>query len=121
MVIMYAGKVTKTMRESIEQSNRRRYKQIRYNIENGLMPRRADKSGSTQTLLAPQEQIDVAAVTEVQQPQSAEQIRAEISRAQADMERAAKSLDFMAAARYRDRMYELQQIKEEQLKGLMGN
>ena len=39
-----------------------------------------------------------------------------ISQARADMERAAKSLDFMAAARYRDRMYELQQIKEEQLK-----
>ncbi|MBQ2424572.1 MAG: excinuclease ABC subunit UvrB [Alistipes sp.] len=110
LVIMYAAKVTKTMRESIEQSNRRRYKQIRYNIENGLMPRRADKSGSTQTLLAPQEQIDVAAVTETVQPQSAEQIRAEISRAQADMERAAKSLDFLAAARYRDRIQELEKL-----------
>ena len=42
-----------------------------------------------------------------------------IEQARADMERAAKSLDFMAAARYRDRMYELQQIKEEQLKNLM--
>ena len=110
LVIMYAAKVTKTMRESIEQSNRRRYKQIRYNIENGLMPRRADKSGSTQTLLAPQEQIDVAAVTLAQQPQSVEQIRAEISRAQADMERAAKSLDFLAAARYRDRIQELEKL-----------
>ena len=110
LVIMYAAKVTKTMRESIEQSNRRRYKQIRYNIENGLMPRRADKSGSTQTLLAPQEQIDVTSVTETQQPQSAEQIRAEISRAQADMERAAKSLDFLAAARYRDRIQELEKL-----------
>ena len=39
-----------------------------------------------------------------------------IEQARKDMERAAKSLDFMAAARYRDRMYELQQIKEEQLK-----
>ena len=39
-----------------------------------------------------------------------------IEQARADMERAAKSLDFMAAARYRDQMYELQQIKEEQLK-----
>jgi excinuclease ABC subunit B len=110
LVIMYAAKVTKTMRESIEQSNRRRYKQIRYNIENGLMPRRADKSGSTQTLLAPQEQIDVAAVTQAAQPQSAEQIRAEIARAQADMERAAKSLDFLAAARYRDRIQELEKL-----------
>ncbi len=74
------------------------------------MPRRADKSGSTQTLLAPQEQIDVAAVTETSQPQSVEQIRAEIARAQADMERAAKSLDFLAAARYRDRIQELEKL-----------
>jgi excinuclease ABC subunit B len=39
-----------------------------------------------------------------------------IDQARKSMESAAKSLDFMAAARYRDRMYELQQIKEEQLK-----
>ena len=37
----------------------------------------------------------------------------QIRRAREDMERAAKSLDFLAAARYRDRMYELQKIKEE--------
>ena len=36
-----------------------------------------------------------------------------IAKAREDMERAAKSLDFLAAARYRDRMYELQKIKEE--------
>ncbi|MBQ2429855.1 MAG: UvrB/UvrC motif-containing protein, partial [Alistipes sp.] len=36
-----------------------------------------------------------------------------ITKAREDMERAAKSLDFMAAMRYRDRMYELQKIKEE--------
>ena len=39
-----------------------------------------------------------------------------IEQARSDMERAAKSLDFMAAARYRDRMYELQQMKQEQMK-----
>ena len=36
-----------------------------------------------------------------------------IAKAREDMERAAKSLDFLAAARYRDRMYELQKLKEE--------
>jgi sialate O-acetylesterase len=45
-----------------------------------------------------------------------ENIDSLIEQARNNMERAAKSLDFMAAARYRDRMYELQQIKEEQLK-----
>jgi excinuclease ABC subunit B len=38
-----------------------------------------------------------------------------IRRAREDMERAAKALDFTAAARFRDRMYELQQLREEQL------
>ena len=110
LVIMYAGKVTKTMRESIEQSNRRRYKQIRYNMENNLMPRQAHKSGSTQNLLAQQDQIDVATITDTPKPQTAEQIRAEITRTQADMERAAKSLDFLAAARFRDHIQELEKL-----------
>ena len=110
LVIMYAGKVTKTMRESIEQSNRRRYKQIRYNMENNLMPRQAHKSGSAQNLLAQQGQIDVATITDTPKPQTAEQIRAEITRTQADMERAAKSLDFLAAARFRDHIQELEKL-----------
>ena len=38
-----------------------------------------------------------------------------IEKVRGDMERAAKSLDFIAAARYRDRMYELQQIKQDML------
>ena len=42
-----------------------------------------------------------------------ENIDALITKAREDMERAAKSLDFLAAARYRDRMYELQKIKKE--------
>jgi excinuclease ABC subunit B len=37
-----------------------------------------------------------------------------IEKAKSDMERAAKSLDFLAAARYRDRMYELQKLKERE-------
>ena len=36
-----------------------------------------------------------------------------IAKAKEDMERAAKSLDFLAAAKYRDRMYELQKLREE--------
>ena len=40
-----------------------------------------------------------------------------IDKAREDMERAAKSLDFLAAAKFRDRMYELQKLKEENRKG----
>ena len=79
-------------------------------MENNLMPRQAHKSGSTQNLLSQQGQIDVATITDTPKPQTAEQIRAEITRTQADMERAAKSLDFLAAARFRDRIQELEKL-----------
>ena len=74
------------------------------------MPRQANKSGNAQNLLNTDNQIDIATVTETIQPQTTEEIRAEIARAQADMERAAKSLDFLAAARFRDRIQELEKL-----------
>ena len=110
LVIMYAGKVTKTMRTSIEESNYRRDKQIRYNMEHNMMPRQAHKSGSTQELIATQT-ASVAADTQsiYDAPATLDE---RIAQARADMERAAKSLDFLAAARFRDLMYELQKQKE---------
>ena len=128
-VILYADHCTDSMVAAIEQSNRRREKQVRYNIEHGMLPRQAQKSGSGQNLLlAQQHQEQAAAANTVLYP-AAEQNRmiaadvetaynagdldSLITKAREDMERAAKSLDFLAAARYRDRMYELQKLKEE--------
>ncbi|UKI18059.1 MAG: excinuclease ABC subunit UvrB [Bacteroidales bacterium] len=128
-VILYADHCTDSMVAAIEQSNRRREKQVRYNIEHGMLPRQAQKSGSGQNLLlAQQHQEQAAAANTVLYP-AAEQSRmiaadvetaynagdldSLIAKAREDMERAAKSLDFLAAARYRDRMYELQKLKEE--------
>ena len=128
-VILYADHCTDSMVAAIEQSNRRREKQVRYNIEHEMLPRQAQKSGSGQNLLlAQQHQEQAAAANTVLYP-AAEQNRmiaadvetaynagnldSLIAKAREDMERAAKSLDFLAAARYRDRMYELQKLKEE--------
>ena len=128
-VILYADHCTDSMVAAIEQSNRRREKQVRYNIEHGMLPRQAQKSGSgPNLLLAQQHQEQAAAANTVLYP-AAEQNRmiaadvetaynagdldSLIAKAREDMERAAKSLDFLAAARYRDRMYELQKLKEE--------
>ena len=128
-VILYADHCTDSMVAAIEQSNRRREKQVRYNIEHGMLPRQAQKSGSGQNLLlAQQHQEQAAAANTVLYP-AAEQNRmiaadvetaynagdldSLIAKAREDMERAAKSLDFLAAACYRDRMYELQKLKEE--------
>ena len=97
------------MRTSIEESNYRRYKQIRYNMEHNMLPRQAHKSGSTQELIATQ----TAAAADTQSTYDVPATLDErIAQARADMERAAKSLDFLAAARFRDLMYELQKQKE---------
>ncbi len=130
-VILYADQCTDSMRLAIEQSNRRREKQIRYNVEHNMIPRQAQKSGTGQSLLLGQsakpEDINVYPITERHYMTAAdaekeyqtkvkyesENVDTLIAKAREDMERAAKSLDFLAAARYRDRMYELQKIKEE--------
>ena len=127
-VIMYADICTDSMRITIEESNRRREKQVRYNIEHGQLPRQAQKSGTGQSLLLgdakyngdvvyPLEEdhySNCAMAADVQNGYVAsEDIDVLIEKAKEDMERAARSLDFLAAARYRDRMYELQKFKEE--------
>ena len=131
-VILYADVCTDSIRLSIEQSNRRREKQIRYNIEHNILPRQAQKSGTGQSLLLAgterSEDMNVypiveehyAVASDVEKGYATREldlkgIDEQIDRAREDMERAAKSLDFLAAARYRDRMYELQKVKEEAL------
>ena len=130
--ILYADTCTDSMRRAIEESNRRRQKQIQFNTQHEQLPRQAQRSGTGQsTLLAGRstEGVDLtvhrltedhyAMAADVDQSytagQSVEQLEELIRRAREDMERAAKSLDFTAAARYRDRMYELQQLREQQL------
>ena len=130
-VILYADQCTDSMRVAIEQSNRRREKQVRYNLEHQMLPRQAQKSGTGQSLLLaskakPEDMTvypivdnhymtaaDIEKEYQAQRQYESQNVDALIAKAREDMERAAKSLDFLAAARYRDRMYELQKIKEE--------
>ena len=137
-VVLYGTTCTDAMRKTVEDSNRRRERQIRYNIEHGIMPRQAKRNSAQQSPLLEgvaennMKASDNAAIYNmVSTPTAgmvadssakygaAESLDSLIEQARNDMERAARSLDFMAAARYRDRMYELQQIKEEQLKNQM--
>jgi excinuclease ABC subunit B len=130
-VVLYGAVCTDAMRRTVEDSNRRRERQIRYNIENGIMPRQAKRNAAQPSPLLDGIGEGVNnIVNDVQAPysvgitdsqyvadnraqyQEAENIDALIEQARKDMERAAKSLDFMAAARYRDRMYELQEIRK---------
>ena len=134
-VVLYGTTCTDAMRQTVEDSNRRREKQIRYNIENGIMPRQAKRNSSQPSSLLEgsakgaevRDNVSYYAVESSNSRMAADtqadykasmNIDALIEQARKDMERAAKSLDFIAAARYRDRMYDLQKIKEEQLKSL---
>ena len=58
-------------------------------------------------------EITVAAREGGPDPNNNSRLATLIAKAKEDMERAAKSLDFLAAAKYRDRMYELQKLREE--------
>ena len=124
-VILYADHCTDSMRLAIEESNRRRDKQVRYNMEHELLPRQAQRSGTGQSTLLQGVQADTTAsyplaedhyrvAADTQSVYTAgDDLAAEIDRAREAMERAAKSLDFLAAAKFRDRMYELQKLREE--------
>ena len=122
-VIMYADKITESMRKAMEETDRRRIKQIAYNIENNITPRQIIRSTSSiigQTAVADSshrpakayienENISLAADPVIQY-MSKEQLEKALSQAKKAMEKAAKELDFIEAARLRDEMFALQEI-----------
>ena len=137
-VNLYGDRLTGTLRTSIIESNRRRAKQIAYNLEHGVLPRRAKKSGTGSALLTERNTTEETTysnaydVVEISQGIGngvAEEtstyttmptanalqgsLETLIEEARKAMEEAAKSLDFVAAAKHRDRMRELQKLAEE--------
>ncbi len=123
MVIMYADKITDSMQKTIDSTNYRREKQLKYNDENGVTPKaivkptreiigyeyRSDKSeGYTGGADHP----DVAADPVVQY-MSADALEKAIAKTKKEMQAAAKDLDFIEAARLRDEMFRLQEILKQ--------
>lgn len=126
-VIMYADKITDSMAKTIEETDRRREKQIEYNAKHGIIPTTvlkskeeifkqtnvADaKSGNMQKAYVEKEETSIAADPVVQY-MTKPALEQTIKETERSMQKAAKELDFMEAARLRDEMMELKKLMEE--------
>eukprot|EP01029_Cantina_marsupialis_P011501 TRINITY_DN2564_c2_g1_i3.p1 TRINITY_DN2564_c2_g1~~TRINITY_DN2564_c2_g1_i3.p1 ORF type:complete len:670 (-),score=71.93 TRINITY_DN2564_c2_g1_i3:2426-4435(-) len=121
-VIMYADKITKSMQETIDSTNHRREKQLVYNSKFGITPQQIIKDKKTiieqrtpqeSNAYSGPETIEIAADPIVQY-MSKESLEKSIEKTKKAMQKAAKELDFLQAAQYRDEMYKLQkQLKEK--------
>jgi excinuclease ABC subunit B len=121
-VIMYADVITESMKRTIQETNRRREKQLTYNEENNITPKQIIKAfhsimglkevkTKNKAYIEPQT-IDVAA-DPVVKLMNRPALEKAIERTRKAMEAAAKELDFIEAARLRDEMFELEKILSE--------
>jgi excinuclease ABC subunit B len=119
LVIMYADKITDSMRKTIDETARRREIQMAYNIEHGITPKtiiKAIDTSMSKTLAKqgkdyPTFDDNVKSVAE-DTPinyKSEKDIKKAILEAKKEMEKAVKNLDFMEAAKYRDLIIALEE------------
>ena len=127
-VIMYADRITESMQKTIDETNRRREKQLAYNEANGITPKQIQRARNNALLGAtgaPEEgkthqpkayveleKISIAADPVVQY-MTKPQMEKAIERTRKQMQEAAKKLEFIEAAQYRDELLRLEDLLKE--------
>jgi excinuclease ABC subunit B len=129
-VIFYADKMTGSMQKTIDETNRRRAKQIAFNLEHHITPTTIIKSkdqvfAQTSVLdikgyniadsraVGPDEELVSNAAEDQAIYKTVPELEKAIKQTRKTMEKAARDLDFMEAARLRDEMFKMQQMLEE--------
>ena len=116
---MYADQITRSMQETIDETNYRREKQLKYNAEHHITPKQIVKSTDaaltqdTHKAYIEKESLHTVADPVISYMNKAE-LEKMIQKTKTAMQKAAKDLDFLEAARLRDEMFML----EEKLKQL---
>ncbi|MBP7496909.1 MAG: excinuclease ABC subunit UvrB [Bacteroidales bacterium] len=124
-VIMYANKITDSMQRCIDETNRRRDKQLAYNLKNNIIPTQIVKSTEAilgQTAVADAKNKMPKAYFEDEKPNlaadpvvkymSKKELNSLINSTKKAMESAVKNMDFIEAAKYRDELFALQKLVE---------
>ena len=125
-VIMYADKMTDSMKQTIEETERRRKKQIEYNYENNIIPTQAGKKAGATAMSGTEvnyqgklvktyveSEYSSLAADPVVQYMNKDELKKQLARIKTSMLKASKELNFMEAARLRDEMFALEKLIQE--------
>ena len=118
IAILYADKITNSIKKTIDETNYRRTKQIEYNKKNGVIPKPIVKSINnplTKRLLKNNIEEISETVIDFKIPNKSKDFDKKIRELRKEMEKSAKELDFRSAALYRDQIKKLKEIRSSSL------